>query len=60
MTHLTSEKGYVFAKADKTAVYGHNLYLSSIDSKDNYVQISEKEAEKLKKKLEEEALKGLK
>lgn len=56
MTHIQSKKGYVYALKDKSAVYGKNIYLSSIDSEDKYIEITEKEAEKLKKELEEKAL----
>lgn len=59
MTHLKAKKGYRFAKADKTAVYGENLYLSSIDAEGNYVQLPNAEAEELKKELEAKALEGL-
>lgn len=56
MTHLTSKKGHVFAKKDKTAVYGHNLYLSSIDSADSYVEVTEEEGKKLQAALDEAVL----
>lgn len=59
MTHLTSKKGHVFARADRTAVYGHNLYLSDIDSTSNYVELTEEEGKELRAKLDEEAMKAL-
>lgn len=49
---LKSKKGYVFAKADKSAVYDSIMYLGIHDSEDNYIQLSKKEAEALKKELE--------
>lgn len=56
MTHIISKEGYVFAKNDKSAVYGRNLYLSALDSPTNYVEITESEGEELNKALEQIAL----
>ena len=53
---IKAKKGYVFAKADKSAVYDNVLYLGIYDSEDNYIQVSKKEAEALKKELENETL----
>lgn len=53
---LKAKKGYVFAKADKSAVYDNVIYLGIYDSEDNYIQLSKKEAEALKKELENETL----
>lgn len=53
---IKAKKGYVFAKADKSAVYDNIIYLGIYDSEDNYIQLSKKEAEALKKELENETL----
>jgi len=49
---IKAKKGYVFAKADKSAVYDNVLYLGIHDSEDNYIQITKKEAEAIKAELE--------
>lgn len=59
MTILKADEGKKFIRADKTAVYDTIIYLSDIDSADNYVQVSEAEAEELKKELEETGMEGL-
>lgn len=53
---LKAKKGYVFAKADKSAVYENILYLGINDSEENYIQLKQKEAEALKKELENETV----
>lgn len=52
MTKLTAKEGYVFALKDKTAVYDSIIYLSDIDSKDRYIEVTKDEGESLKKQLE--------
>lgn len=59
MTILKADEGKKFVRADKSAVYDTIIYLSDIDSADNYVQVTEAEAEELKKELEETAMEGL-
>lgn len=56
MKHLISRAGYVFARKDKTAVYGHNMYLSDLDSPINYIELSEEEGKALQKELDEAVL----
>lgn len=53
---IESKKGYVFALKDKSAVYDNIIYLGKYDSADNYIQITKKEAEHIKKELEEKSL----
>ena len=53
---IESNEGYVFALKDKSAVYDNVIYLGIYDSADNYIQITKKEAEQLKKELEEKSL----
>ena len=53
---IESTKGYVFALKDKSAVYDNVIYLGIYDSADNYIQITKKEAEQIKKELEEKSL----
>lgn len=48
MTKLEANDGYVFALKDKTAVYDNIIYLSDIDSKDRYIQVTKDEAEKIR------------
>lgn len=55
MTKLEAKKGYVFALKDKTAVYDSILYLSDIDTKDRYIEVTEEEGKELKEELEKEA-----
>lgn len=49
---LEADEGFVFAKADKSAVYGALMYLGVHDSPDNYIQIPIEEAETLKAEIE--------
>lgn len=57
---IESKKGYVFALKDKSAVYDNVIYLGIYDNADNYIQITKKEAEQLKKELEEKSLQEMK
>ena len=57
---IESKKGYVFALKDKSAAYDNVIYLGKYDSADNYIQITQKEAEQLKKELEEKSLQEMK
>lgn len=52
MTKLTAKEGYVFVLKDKSAVYDNVVYLSDIDSKDRYIEVTKEEGEEMKKKLE--------
>lgn len=54
---IKSNKGYVFATKDKSEVYDNILVLGIYDSEDNYIQIPIKEAEEIKKAIEEKNLK---
>ena len=56
ISKIECKKGYVFALKDKSAVYDNVIYLGIYDSADNYIQITQKEAEQLKKELEEKSL----
>ena len=49
---IEAKKGYVFALKDKTTVYGKVIYLGKYDSEENYIQMTNKQAEELKKELE--------
>lgn len=53
---IESKKGYVFALKDKSAVYDNVIYLGIYDSADNYIQVTKKEAEQIKKELEEKSV----
>lgn len=44
MTHLTAKTGYVFCSKDKSKVYTNSIYISDIDSANNYIQITTDEA----------------
>ena len=57
---IESKKGYVFALKDKSEVYDNVIYLGIYDSADNYIQITKKEAEQIKKELEEKSLQEIK
>ena len=52
MKKLTAKEGYVFALKDRSAVYGNLIYLSDIDTKDRYIELTKEDGEKLKKELE--------
>lgn len=54
MTKLEAKEGHVFALKDRSAVYDSIIYLSDIDSKDRYVEVTEEEAEAIKAELEKE------
>ena len=60
ISKIECKKGYVFALKDKSAVYDNVIYLGIYDSADNYIQITQKEAEQLKKELEEKSLQEIK
>ena len=60
INNIESKKGYVFALKDKSAVYDNVIYLGIYDSADNYIQITKKEAEQIKKELEEKSLQEIK
>ena len=57
---IESNEGYVFALKDKSAVYDNVIYLGIYDSADNYIQVTKKEAEQIKKELEEKSLQEMK
>lgn len=52
MTKLEAKEGYVFALKDKSAVYDNILYLSDLDSKDRYIEVTEEEGKSIKEELE--------
>ena len=45
---ITAEDGYVFATVDKSQVYGNEMYLAKEDRSENYIEITEEEAEEIK------------
>ena len=49
---MKADEGFVFAKADKSAVYGTLMYLGIHDSPENYIQIPVAEAEAIKAEIE--------
>lgn len=51
MTKFKSKEGFVFVRKDHSAVYDKIIYLSDIDSADNYEEMAKDEAEKLKKEI---------
>lgn len=51
MTKIESKEGFVFVRKDHSAVYDNIIYLSDIDSKDNYEEMAKDEAESLKNRL---------
>ena len=57
---IENKKGYVFALKDKSAVYDNVIYLGIYDKADNYIQITKKEAEQIKKELEEKSIQEMK
>ena len=60
LNKIESKEGYVFALKDKSEVYDNIIYLGKYDSADNYIQITKKEAEQIKKELEEKSLQEMK
>ena len=52
MTKLEAKNGYVFALKDKSAVYDNILYLSDIDRKDRYIQVTEEEGKAIREEME--------
>lgn len=56
---IEAQEGYVFAKNDRTEVYGRIMYLGINDSENNYIQITTEEAAELKAKIEEDSEKQL-
>ena len=52
---LEAKDGYVFAKADKSAVYGALMYLGVHDKPENYIQITTEEAQALEAELRAKA-----
>lgn len=55
MKKLVADEGYVFVRKDRTAVYDNLLFLSDIDSEDNYEEMLITDAAELKQKLEDTA-----
>jgi hypothetical protein len=50
---LTPRVGYRLANKERTQVYDTVVYLGKLDSMDNYVELTQEEAEQLRKELEE-------
>lgn len=59
MTKIQSKEGFVFALKDRTAVYDNVIYLSDIDSRERYIEISVDEAKALKEEIDKRALEEL-
>lgn len=59
MTKIQSKDGFVFALKDRTAVYDNVIYLSDIDSRERYIEISVDEAKALKEEIDKRALEEL-
>lgn len=49
---LTPNAGYRIVNKEKTQVYDSVVYLGKLDTMDNYVELTQEEAEQLIKKLE--------
>lgn len=49
---MRAKEGYVFAAADKSAVFGAVMYLGIHDKPENYIEITIEEAEALAKEIE--------
>ena len=45
---ITADDGHVFAAADKTQVFGKEMYLAVNDSAENYIEITDEEAEEIR------------
>lgn len=50
---LTPRVGYRLANKERTQVYDSVVYLGKLDTMDNYVELTQEEAEQLRKELEE-------
>lgn len=50
---LTPRVGYRLANKERTQVYDSVVYLGKLDTMDNYVELTQVEAEQLRKELEE-------
>lgn len=59
MAKIQSKDGFVFALKDRTAVYDNVIYLSDIDSRERYIEISVDEAKALKEEIDKRALEEL-
>lgn len=51
---IEANKGYVFVSADKKAVFGSFIYLGKYSKAEDFIQMKEEEAIKLKEQLMEE------
>ena len=51
MRKLIAKDGYVFALKDRSEVYDNILYLGIYDSEDNYIEITIKEGEDIKREI---------
>lgn len=58
LRELKADNGYVFATKDKKEIYGNLLYLGIYDAPENYIQLTIKEADKIKSDLEKEIENG--
>lgn len=54
MTILKAKEGYRIVRKDHSAVYDSVIYLADIDSKDNYEEMKDEDAESLKESIEKE------
>lgn len=52
VNEMKAKEGYVFAKADKSAVFGNIMYLGINDKAENYIQITIEEAKKLEEEIQ--------
>lgn len=57
MKKLKSKDNYVFVKKDKTEVYGNLMCTPDNFDESDLVEVTEAEAEEIRKKLEEEIMK---
>ena len=57
-TFITAKSGNVFALPDKSMIFSSIIYLSPLDSADNYIEISISEAEEIIKAQQDAAEKS--
>lgn len=57
MKELKAKEGYVFIQKDKTEVYGNLMYTPDNFDESDLIEVTEAEADEIKNKLEEEAMK---
>ena len=50
---IVAEDGHVFASVDKSHIYSNEIYLAKDDSPENYIEITDEEAEEIENSAKE-------